>query len=112
MNTYISSILLIILIVIFDFSAFYYIKKSKQSNFIKYISIVVLLYIGIIGFLYLLDHDIIPGHHLNILRSMISLMMAIVLGTLVFEQKFNKYSILSIILASLAIMSSYISINI
>jgi hypothetical protein len=112
MYDYIFSLILIILIVVFDIFALYCIKMSKKSDFFRYITMVIILYIGIISCLYLLDHDLITGSHLNILRSMLSLCFAIILGTILFEYNFNKYSIVAIIFALLAILFSYISLKV
>jgi hypothetical protein len=108
---HIQSLFIIILIVIFDICATICIKKSKENEFIKYISIVIVFYLGIIALLYILDYTLLPGNHLNILRSMLSLCFAILLGDLFYITRFNKYNIISMIFAIFAIIFSYLSLS-
>lgn len=111
MNHYVFSILLIILIVICDMLALYFIKKAQKSDCAKYLTIVAILYLGIIACLYLLNHDILPEHHMGIVRYMVSLCVAILFGNLIYLYKLNTYSYIAIMFATLAIIFSYISIS-
>jgi len=90
--------LIVIFIAILEAFGQTFIKKARTKEIISYVFIGALFYLGVVALLFM-SYKYDGMGNVNLVWSIISIILAIGTGYYIFEEKINKYTIITLILA-------------